>query len=186
MNNLFCKFIRNKYGGVSVILGSLVMTSILITTTGVILIVSTDNNARAIERNNIANELHAELLQEMQAFYDMLEAKIPGNPNVADNNPPSILWSSPIHRSDVTASTTLQCKVHVIDPEEDEITIWFYPWGETVETPLPPVQIRVVPTDTNATFYFDASTPYTDYYWSVAICDPWHLPSSQLFSFSTS
>jgi hypothetical protein len=186
MNKLLWKFVRNRYGGVSVILGSLIMTSILITSTGVVLIVSTQNNTRAIERNNIANELHAELLQEMQAFYDMLEAKIPGNPNVANNNPPTIIWSSPIQNCVETASSSLQCKVHVFDPDEDEITIWFYPWGEMVELPLPPVQIMVVPNDTNATFYFDASTPNTNYYWSVAICDPWHIPTSQLFTFSTS
>ena len=151
-----------------------------------ILIVSTENNTRAIERNNIANELHAELLQEMQAFYDILEAKIPGNPNVADNNPPTIIWSSPKHNSVGTANSSFQCKVHVFDPDGDDITIWFYPWGERVDIPLPPVQIRIVSYDTNSTFDFDASTPNTEYYWSVAICDPWHLPSCQLFSFTTS
>jgi len=186
MYNFLRKFVRNRHGGVSVVLGSLMMTTILLTTTGVIVIVSTQNNTRAIERNNIANELHAELLQEMQAFYDMLEAKIPGNPNVVDNNPPQIIWSGPKESSVETPSSTLQCKVHVIDPENDEITIWFYPWGKRVEKPLPAVQIMVVPSDFNATFNFDASDSETDYYWSVAICDPWHIPTSQLFSFSTS
>ena len=106
MNKLLWKFVRNRYGGVSVILGSLLMSSIIITTTGVILIVSTENNTRAIERNNIANELHSELLQEMQAFYDILEAKIPGNPNVANNNPPTIIWSSPSHNSVETVNSS--------------------------------------------------------------------------------
>jgi len=186
VKKLFRRFVKDKNGGVSVVIGSFMMASILITTTSVLVIVSTQNNTRAIERNNMANELYAELLQEMQAFYDMLEAKIPGNPNAAGNEPPRIIWSGPKQESVETPSSTLQCKVHVVDFEGDEITIWFYPWGEKVELPLPRVQILVVPTDTNATFIFDASNPGTDYYWSVAICDPWHVPSSELFMFTTS
>lgn len=178
------KFIKNKKGGVSVVIGSLLMASILISTTAVLIIISTHNNTRAIERNNLANELHAELLEEMQAFYNYLEAKIPSNPNVQDNNAPVILWAGPTETSSESAKPNQLCNVHVFDVDSDEITIWFYPWGETIEAPLPAVQVQTVASDTNATFSFGPTESGKTYYWSAAICDPWSIPTAELYSFT--
>ena len=181
------KFIRNKKGGVSVVIGSLLMASILISTTGALVIISSQNNTRAIERNNLANQMHAELLAEMQAFYDYLESTMPGNPNIGNNSAPIILWAGPIEESVETPASPQVCKVHVFDPDDDSVTIWFYRWGENVLiNPVPEVEVQTVSSNTNASFNFIDTESGKTYYWSVAICDPWHIQTSELYSFVTS
>ena len=53
--------------------------------------VSSDSNQRTYELSGVSNDIHAELLEEMEAFYDNLIGKIAGIPGVPENQRPIIV-----------------------------------------------------------------------------------------------
>jgi len=180
------KLIKNTHAGVSVVLGTVLMIAIMASAMSVYVKVSSDSDQRTYELNDMSNNIHSELLEEMEAFYDNLLGKIAGIPGVPDNERPIIVSVEPIPYSADVVSAIIPIKVNVIDNDTDEITVWFYPWGETVGNPLIKPQIQTIVGGGDLIFRnFDATASGKTYYWSVAINDPWHLPYSELYSFTT-
>ena len=179
------KFTNNVKGRVSVILGTVLMIAIITSAMSVYVKVSSDSNQRTYELNDVSTDIHAELLEEMEAFYDNLLGKIAGIPGVPENQRPIIVSVEPIPFSADVVSAMISIKVNVVDSESDETTVWFYPWGESVSNPIIKPQIKTIRGGGELTFNFPAMDSGVTYYWSVALNDPWHLPYSELYSFTT-
>lgn len=67
------------------------MIAIITSAMSVYVKVSSDSNQRTYELSGVSNDIHAELLEEMEAFYDNLIGKIAGIPGVPENQRPIIV-----------------------------------------------------------------------------------------------
>ena len=171
--------------GVSTILGSMLLVSIVTSSMSVLISATSECNRQAILKESETRQDHINLIQEMQDFYNLVKNT---NTSYIDNTSIEPTWYWPENRStDIPLEP--ECKVYFNGPKSSVATVWFRYYGTNnnylVETSEP--KYRTVEGGSLVTFKYDeAASKNTTYYWKLEIWTPGKIiPTVLTLSFTT-
>lgn len=180
INDEITKLIRNQMGGVSVIMGSMLLVAIVTTGMSGLIVITSENTRIALDKESETYQQHYELMQEMQTFMETINSTYFNGPYNETLEPG---WYWPANQStDIPVSP--EVKVYVDGPSGSIANVWIrvYNIDATYSSAVASSKSQIVEGGTLFTYkYNTANNLNTTYHWSITMLTPGNKSSIELF-----